>query len=248
MKQDNLIQHWQKIYEFQKNDFRTASLWELIKNKIKGKRILDIGCGSGHYVLEMLKTGKEVRAIDNSCEMIKLTNYLLSNNGFSEKAKLADIGEIELNQFENKQFDTILCLDVIEHLPDEKIALKKITKLLKPNGILILSVPAIKKIYGKRDKHLGHYRRYGKKELKKKLSQNDLKIKKIFYWNFIGLMPFFISEKILHSKIKEDFRYQKTTASKIINFTLKNWLTKIENHIRFGVGLTLVAICEKDKK
>lgn len=245
MKQDNLIQHWQKIYEFQKNDFRTASLWQLIKNKIKGKKILDIGCGSGHYVLEILKSKKEICAIDNSREMIELTNYLLSKNGFSEKAMLADVCKIKLNQFENKKFDSVLCLDVIEHIENDISALKSIIPLLSPNGILILSVPAIKRLYGKRDKHIGHYRRYSKKELKNKLSQNGFKIKKIFYWNFIGLIPFFIFEKILHLKINENFRYKKTATNKIINFLLKNWLTKIENHIPMPIGLTLVSICEK---
>ncbi len=62
-------------------------------------------------------------------------------------------------------YDAIVCLDVVEHLPDDRRAVEHLRDLLKPNGALFIAVPALQFLYGFHDEQLGHYRRYSRNQL-----------------------------------------------------------------------------------
>ncbi|HET6277763.1 MAG TPA: class I SAM-dependent methyltransferase, partial [Candidatus Polarisedimenticolia bacterium] len=62
-----------------------------------------------------------------------------------------------------QRFDTIICLNVLEHVDDDISALEAMRRLLAPAGRLVLLVPALPAIYGTMDRALGHHRRYTRK-------------------------------------------------------------------------------------
>jgi SAM-dependent methyltransferase len=205
---------------------------------------LDAGCGTGHLTLDLLREDYDVTAIDYSEELI---NYAQKN--IKDANYHANIFSCDLGVIKNKNlapFDSIICLDVIEHIDQDKIALDNLCDLLKKEGTLIISVPAIKKFYGERDKKVGHYRRYDKKEITDKLKSAGFEIFELRYWNFIGVIPFVVSEKLLHKSVNENIRYSRTSmSSKIFNGFLNYWFSVIENTIHFPIGLTFIVICKK---
>lgn len=71
----------------------------------------------------------------------------------------------------NKKFDTVICLDVIEHIKKDTLAIKKLLEVLDPGRRLIISVPVFKFLYGLRDRESGHFRRYEKREFLRKLER-----------------------------------------------------------------------------
>src|SRR3989344_2255624 len=79
---------------------------------------------------------------------------------------------------------------------NDEQALININKMLKSNGRLILLVPAKKIAYTKLDKELGHFRRYEKKEIIKKLVKNGYKADKAYFFNLLGLFSWIIRDKI----------------------------------------------------
>ena len=239
-----LSDHLQKIHEFQKTDFRWCNIRKFIKKYITGRKVLDAGCGSGHLTLDLLKQNYDVTAIDNSDEMVFYTQKNVKDAHYSATIFSCDLMAIKNQNL--SPFDTIICLDVIEHIDKDSIALRNFRDLLKDEGTLILSVPAIHQFYGDQDKKLGHYRRYNKKELTKKVKNAGFDIFKLHYWNFIGIIPYVLFEKILHKSLNDTVRYSRTSAgSDILNRLLNYWFSIIENNIPFPVGLTLIAVCKK---
>jgi len=239
-----LNDHLEKIHEYRGTDFRWCNLRTMVKKYIRGKKILDAGCGTGHLSLDLLKENYDVTAIDSSNELVDYAQENIRNAGYD-----ADILPCDLVSLKNRNFspfDSIVCLDVIEHISNDDVVLDNFSDILKNGGTLIISVPAKKYFYGERDKKVGHYRRYEKKELAGKLKKAGFIISDLRYWNFIGVVPYIISEKLLHKPLNEDIRYSgNKTGAKIFNIMLNYWFALIENRVRLPIGLTIIAVCKK---
>jgi len=184
-------------YEFEDlqcaNNYRTAVLKEF-SPYLKGK-VIEVGAGIGQFT-ELLKT------IDSIEKIIAIEPY----EPFVKRLKqtFPDIetirGTIKSVNL-NSQWDSIVCINVLEHIEDDLGELKHYNTLLKNNnGNLCLFVPARKELYSEIDAYFGHYRRYTRKELKSKLNQSGFNIVKIHYFNFIGYFSWFIIFKMLKKR------------------------------------------------
>lgn len=86
----------------------------------------------------------------------------------------------------NRKFDAILYIDVIEHIKNDAEELKRATQFLKPNGHLIILVPAHNYLFSEFDKSIGHYRRYNKEMLAKAVPKELQKVD-LRYLDSMGL-------------------------------------------------------------
>ncbi len=240
----DLVDHLVKIHNREKTDFRWRNLRKLVRKHVIGTQVLDAGCGTGHTTLELLREGYDVIAIDNSEDLISFTKNLIKKGDFS-----ADVLQLDLTEsivLGENRFDTILCLDVLEHIRNDRFAMENLYYILNKNSNLIISVPAIKYLYGIRDKKIGHFRRYDREELIDKLKESGFKVVDVRYWNFLGVLPFLLSEKVLHKELNEGVRYSnRSFTSKMLNNILNTWFEVIENNVRFPVGLSIIVICKK---
>lgn len=225
-----------------KSDFRNYNLTNLISSKVRGKDILDIGCGNGILVLNLNSKGMNAVGLEPNNELIELARQVNPKlkiiKGYAE-----DITKI------NKRFDSVVMMDVLEHIKDDEAQLQKIHNSLNDDGQIVLVVPAFKFLFGKRDKNNGHYRRYSKKDLINKLSRNGFKIKKIRYWNMAGFFPYLFYEKVLHKELNSKLRTnkQKSALKKFLNRSLNQWFKNVENNISFGFGLSIICVANKKK-
>ncbi len=135
-----------KIKEFyQHNIWGTSIPYTLpialdMEPNLKGKKVLDVGCGFGRLsILCALKGASQVVAIDLSKPLIQSLNRVINILKFTNmKSYIMDAEKIDL---EPNQFDIIYLCEVIEHLPNPAKVLHSIHSLLKPDGNLILSTP-----------------------------------------------------------------------------------------------------------
>jgi SAM-dependent methyltransferase len=104
-----------------------------------------------------------------------------------------DLGS-ELKRYE---FDTIVCLNVLEHIEDDLRALVQMHSLLAPGGRLVLLVPANQILYGTVDRSLGHYRRYTRKDLLPIMKQAGFRVDRSFYMNVVGMAGWFWNNRII---------------------------------------------------
>jgi len=239
MEQKKLYEHWNKIFLHQQYDFRSRNLNKLVLSLIskdKNVKILDIGCGTCGLTIFLKNNGYvNITSVDSSREMIEMSKRLLKKNKINHK----NIYHKSINVLakEKNKFDYIICLDVLEHIENDKQAFKNLLKILDKKGNLIISVPAIPALYGPKDTKVGHYRRYSKKMLENLINQDNLKVKLIRYWNFIGVIPTYLSLKLKTKAIDEKFRYQDNSLK---NKILSTWFSIVENHIKPPIGLSLI--------
>jgi len=162
-------------------------LFSLMKRHL-GKEVLEVGAGIGNFT-DLLAGNYEITAIDVNEKYI---DHLKKK--FAKKIK-AGFGDIEMGEyfFNNKKFDAVVCLNVLEHIEYDSRALKNMYELLKPSGKLILLVPAHKALYSDFDKELGHFRRYARSEIEEKLlgvGFERMELKFLNWWAAIGWFVF----------------------------------------------------------
>jgi len=231
MRQEEL----EDMYNLEKEHWWFKSKRKIIKYFIKkyGKpgSLLDIGCGTGITLLE-LKDSFEVFGVDSS----KIALEFCKKRGL----KNLKLSPAEKLPFKDESFDNILALDMLEHTDDE-LVLKEIYRVLKKDGTLIVTVPALQMLWTKHDEIFQHKRRYNKKELKEKLIKYNFKIQKLSYWNFI-LFPLAIIYKFINKKshIQPAPKYLNkllTAGLSIDNFFIK--------FINLPYGVSLIGIFKK---
>ena len=96
-----------------------------------------------------------------------------------------------------ERLDTVICLNVLEHIEADEAALKAMRGLLQPGGRLVLLVPALQAIYGSLDAALGHYRRYGAAELRAKITGAGMRLVHLEYFNMAGIFGWWLTGRVL---------------------------------------------------
>jgi SAM-dependent methyltransferase len=98
-------------------------------------------------------------------------------------------------------FDSVFALNVVEHIEDHNLAIHNAAKLLKPNGRLIILVPAFQWLYNTFDKDLEHFRRYSRSSLNELLIANGFAVVQSQYFNLMGIPGWFISGTIQRNRM-----------------------------------------------
>jgi len=152
---------------------------------------LDVGCGIGDVSYFLSFKGWQGAAIDLSKDAI-----------VKAKERLTDFPQVivehkSLAQVEG-MFNTVFCLDVLEHIKDDVGALKHIYNLLLPEGYLVVSVPTNPREWRWDDDFYGHYRRYNEIELKEKLCSCGFT--PLVFWDFT--YPIFWLMRRIYCRIK----------------------------------------------
>ena len=185
-----------ELHNFDSANLYRAYQFSLIEKQIKGN-ILEVGPGNCIYVNKYMK-------VSNSITLIEPTNKYFQ----PLKKKFKNIKKVtvkkNLKSFKKNSFDTIIYLDVLEHIKNDKQEINKAYKLLKRSGTIIICVPAFQFLYSIYDKKIGHYRRYNKKNFIQLLKKCGIENYKIRYFDFVGFCLILIS-KLLNRESLNNF-------------------------------------------
>jgi SAM-dependent methyltransferase len=116
--------------------------------------------------------------------------------------------------FEDNTFDVITILDVLEHLDDDRAMLRELHRVLRRGGLLLLSVPAYRFLWGPQDEIAHHKRRYVSPEIKQRLREAGFKLRRLSYFNTF-LFPAIAGVRVLRpykpgsADLKSDFTMTK---------------------------------------
>lgn len=236
---ENLSEHYEKIYEVE-NDFRNYNLYMFLASLVRGKRVLDIGCGSGFLLDFLSKKGYKTIGVEPNEELIRLAKQ--RDPGLDiRKGNAEDLDSIILDEV-----DTVLAVDAVEHLNDDVSTLKRILRHLSSGGRFILVVPAYPWLYGRRDKKYGHFRRYSRNKLENTLVGEGFRVKYSRYWNMLGVLPYIFYEKVLNKELETELREKKGgIVTGFIKKMFHLWFRFVENKINFGFGLSIIIVAEK---
>ena len=137
-------------------------------------RILDAGCGWGVTLAALENRGYQSIGLDIS------HRALVKIDRPGRQLVQADLAQpIDPDRAQN---DAVLALDVIEHIEDDRAALRRLGSLVKPGGFLIVSVPALPEMFSEFDSIQGHRRRYLPDTLRHAFAGSELDLERIFWW------------------------------------------------------------------
>lgn len=145
-----------------------------------GARILDAGCGSGRTLQELVDYG-EVSGLELNADAAEVAR----GRGCGE----VQIGRLEELPWQDASFDLITCLDVIEHTPDDRAALRELLRVSKPGGWLLATVPAYQALWSYHDEVNHHYRRYERATLRSAVADAGWRLERLTSFNTLLFGP-----------------------------------------------------------
>jgi len=200
-----------------------------------GQRILEVGSGHGNLLQHLLDRELVVATdIEPSSIEIVRRNFAQHHNLHSLVYNACETVTNELREF---RLDTIVSLNVFEHIEDDIKALSNMAEILWMGGRIILVVPAHEALYGTMDSSIGHFRRYTKRTMAQKMQKVGFVVEKQFYLNLLGAFGWFVNGRLLKQIVPPSS--QLRTFKNVV--PLVKWA---EQHVRPQAGLSLVSIAQ----
>ena len=160
-----------------------------------GERVAEVGAGIGSVSRLLLKTGiKRLTAFEPSMNVFPLLAEELRR-----EERATAVNDFFGPRSTEEGFDSVVYLNVLEHIPDDRGELAHAREALKPEGHLLLFVPALTWLYSDLDKRIGHVRRYTKRGLAGLVRDAGLSVVKACYFDCAGIFPWYVNCVLLRN-------------------------------------------------
>jgi len=164
-----------------------------------GNSVLEIGAGIGQISSELQQANRKIVSIEPDENLFQVLSQISTTSEHTfHLGTLQDY--LRINEPDNQKFDSVLYVNVLEHIQDDIAELRLASNVLSKNGRLIIFVPALPSLYGTMDSVSGHYRRYRHQELLSVIKSAGLEIERIYPFDPVGVFPYWLSYRILGRK------------------------------------------------
>ncbi len=163
-----------------------------------GESVLEIGAGIGNLTKKLIPKERYYLTDINSLYLGMAKNLQFDKPYLS--VEYLDINDVSEFRNDRKQFDTIICLNVIEHIDDDVKAMQNIADLLEDDGNAIILVPRGRNLFGSLDEILGHKRRYSESEIRALAEKSGFQITHVIPFNRVSTIPWYINGKIFKKR------------------------------------------------
>lgn len=199
-----------------------------------GDEVLEAGCGSGNLTQFLIDRKRLVSVdIDEShVANVKLKYGHLEN----VTVESGDLGDPDTFERWDASFDSVLCVNVLEHVGRPDVAVAGFMRALKPGGSALIMVPAHESLHSPADDALGHHRRYSGEDLEAVLTAGGFELVDLRQFNRLGVLGWMIN-KTLHRTFVSKFQARM--------FGLLMPLAKLVEPIPGLPGLSWIAIARK---
>ena len=212
----------------------SAHLFELFRPDI-GRRVLEVGSGIGTMSRQLVEAAELVVGIEPNLNCLsRLQDAMRGHPRFSLHA--CHLEECDQEELASQRFDTVFCVNVLEHIQDDVAALRTFKQVIVPGGKVLIFVPAVQAAYGPLDAELGHYRRYSKPGLARVFHEAGLTLTTLRYTNPIGLAGWMFNAHVKKS------RTHSLAQVKIFDRFIAPWALPLERMIPPPIGLSLAAV------
>lgn len=195
-----------------------------------GGDVLEIGCGSGNFTTLIAARARHVTAVDIHQPYVEAAQRRVARHPHV-RVFCADATAVQWAE----TFDTVILLDVLEHIADDAGFLLSLRRCLKPGGRLILKVPAGRWLYSPMDKAIGHYRRYDRRTLAAVLRAAGLVPVDQSYFNLFGILGWWLNGRVLK-------RITPPAGQLGLFERLVPLFRLVEDALRLPLGLSLIAV------
>ena len=197
MTQENVGQYFGKDLEAMSfaNNYHRWLIAEFMPY-IKGA-VAEVGAGVGNVSRLILEADIEsLAAFEPSANMYPLLQEALSTDKRAQAVN-GFFGEGQVGE----GFDTVMYVNVLEHIEDDAAELAKVRAALAQEGYLLIFVPALPWLYSELDRQVGHFRRYTKSGLVELVQKAGFSIVDVHYFDVAGILPWYIHFTLLKNQI-----------------------------------------------
>jgi SAM-dependent methyltransferase len=159
-----------------RHELRERLLLELFLEAGPGPRVLNAGAGQGTFSLRLERLGFEVTSTDVAPAAVEILRARV--RGPVHQAAL------ETLPFEDASFDAAVLGEVLEHVEDDAGGLREVARVLRPGGVVAISVPRNPAWFGASDRWAGHVRRYTRERLVDAVTGGGLLLERLVPWGF----------------------------------------------------------------
>jgi glycosyltransferase involved in cell wall biosynthesis len=202
-----------------------------------GQRILEVGSGIGNITRKLVSRQFVIASDVSEDYLAALRTRLVAGDRL--KIESLDLNHFDPECFRGERIDTVICLNVLEHIEDDGAALRCLFEILQPGGRCVLLVPACKALYSKMDAGLGHHRRYSRAEVCGKLKDAGFALESVRFLNLPGAIGWYVNGRI--------FRRKMLPKNQLKLFDLFSFLLRLERRFRVPFGLSLLAVGIKQR-
>jgi len=208
-------------------------------NVQKNSLTLDIGCGTGSNLRVLVSAGLHPIGLDRSICALTLVK---------EKGDYPLlVGDLNKLPLKTKSVGLIIAMDILEHLEDDTHGINESYRVLKEDGLLILTVPAFRFLWGIQDRVTGHKRRYTRKEIMNKIKEAGFDLLKSSYFNFFLFFPILIARRIIQL-LGLEIGSENEVNFPLLNFILKTIFSLelyLLKYVSFPFGVSIVCVAKK---
>jgi SAM-dependent methyltransferase len=214
--------------------------WQLAQiSENIGERVLEVGCGVGS-ILAQLGPRSAVMGIDLEDELIGYVRRRFAMDPAYSFATLdiSRLSPIEMGMLKARHFDSIVSINVLEHVEDDEAAMRAMAGIVAPGGYVSIVVPAHPALYGAYDRMEGHFRRYSRDGLRRLVAKSGLQLVKLHRFNALGALGWWVQYRLLRQTIHGQSHFKVLQAVMPVM-----WV--IEGIVKPPFGLSLVAVARR---
>lgn len=209
-----------------------------------GDRVWEIGVGHGGYTALLRESGRSVLATDIDDECLQEAGARFSNDAAVDTAHIDLTDHESIARQAGWRADSIICLNVLEHIEYDVAALDWLREAAAPRATLGIVVPAHPRLYGRMDREAGHFRRYTRRTLRTALTQAGWRVERLRYVNLVGAMGWWY-----HNRVRKDAGLQDVRVNRQM-LRADAWLPRLARFTdplfgRCG-GLSVLAIARAE--
>lgn len=201
--------------------------------------VLDAGCGSGRTMEDLADYGQV-----HGVELDPAVADIAGARGVGE----VRVGRLEHLPYDDSMFDLVTCLDVLEHVEDDRTALGELRRVCKPGGWLLLAVPAYQALWSLHDRVNHHYRRYDRRTLKAAALDAGWLVRRLTFFNCLLLAPAVVVRLAQRNRDADNYRPDLTIGPPWLNAVLEQPLRIEAGLLSRGrtlpAGLSLLAVLQ----
>jgi glycosyltransferase involved in cell wall biosynthesis len=203
-----------------------------------GNRILEVGSGVGNQTRFFVDDRERVIASDVEPHYVR---ELAGRFGDRTNVRIASyrfpLQDADLAELRAEGVDTIVCMNVLEHIDNDTATLKDFADVLPTGGKLVLLVPSLKALYGTLDQHLHHFRRYARDELHAKVRNAGFEVETLRFLNRPAVPGWWLNSRVLKRKV------MPRTQLRFFKWIMP--LLRLEENSSPSFGLSLLVLARK---
>ena len=200
-----------------------------------GKRICEVGSGIGNMSALILGRAPELLVLTDTDSYYREAlrrQFAAYNEVVVEELTLPDPAAGA--RFQGHGLDTVVALNVIEHIEEDLETVRSIAAMLRPWGRAVILVPALPGLFGSLDRELGHQRRYTRQSVSRLMQNAGFQVERTFYFNLVGTLGWWINARLRKAL--------RIPVEQLRHFDRLVPVLRVEDRVPLPLGQSVIAI------